>query len=61
MTNTEKHLVALSRNFTGPFHAQKSGIGGIVCVKDANGKTVTTTGTYPSAQRKAAVMNGASK
>lgn len=60
MTNTEKHLVALSRNFTGPFHAQKSTLNGIVLVKDANGKTVTTTGTFPAAQRKAAVMNAAS-
>ena len=59
MTNTEKHLVALSRNFTGPFHAEKTGITRMYAVRDANGNGVTYTGTYPSAARKAAIMNGA--
>lgn len=59
MASTEKHLVALSRNYTGPFHAQKTGITRTYAVKDATGVTVTSTGTYNSAARKAAIMNGA--
>lgn len=60
MTNAQRsHLVALSLNFTGPFRAQKSGINGVVRIEDATGKLVTTTSTFPAAQRRVAVMNGA--